>query len=48
MEYAVFVEVGTSRSAAYPAIWPAVHAAAQQDIFGRALQSELQRGLGGT
>lgn len=48
MEYAAFVELGTSRSAAYPAMWPAVQAAASQDIFPRALQSELQRGLGGT
>jgi len=47
MEYAGFVELGTSRSAAYPAIWPAVQAIAAQHVFERALQSYLQQGLGG-
>lgn len=47
MDYGPYVELGTSRSAPYPAIWPAVQAAASQQIFERAFQSYLQQGLGG-
>lgn len=46
MEYAKFVELGTSRSAPYPAIWPALQAIAAQHVFERAFEAELHKFLG--
>mgnify|MGYP001591167191 CR=1 FL=1 len=46
MEYAGFVELGTSRSAPYPYIWPALQQIVAQRVFERAFEAELRKFLG--
>ena|SRR5882724_3664055 len=47
MIYAPYIELGTSRMAARPFIWPSIQQVAAEQVFERALQSYLQQGLGG-